>query len=267
MDGLVLVPLLTVACDSCLLRRCPLWSSNDELHVAAVAKVAEEAKREALARDPTATLKHDPTAILPKATGSAARPRPAHEVYLQRARDALQFDPAVPARPVGRQETPEERRLRKQARAQALLRHLQDQLHQQQEELLARRAARRAAPAAAAAAPPAAVRPAPAAAAARPPPAAAAGAPPAAAVRPPPAAAAGAPPAVVRPATFTVAGAAPVNGPAVNGAPVNVPPPPWYQQPVFPQNDYMHWPYQGPRPQQDWVNNVLPQYFQPPYQR
>lgn len=43
--------------------------------MAAVAKVAAEAKQEVLARDPAARLVHDPTTVLPKATGKEPRHR------------------------------------------------------------------------------------------------------------------------------------------------------------------------------------------------
>lgn len=46
--------------------KCPLYSTNDELHVDAVKKVAEEAKQEVLKKNPEGKLVHDPTMILPE---------------------------------------------------------------------------------------------------------------------------------------------------------------------------------------------------------
>lgn len=49
-------------------QKCPLYSTNDELHVDLVEKVAEQAKAEILKANPDKTLKHDPTMVLPERT-------------------------------------------------------------------------------------------------------------------------------------------------------------------------------------------------------
>ncbi|XP_063221965.1 uncharacterized protein LOC134530755 [Bacillus rossius redtenbacheri] len=48
--------------------RCPLYSTNDELHVEVVRQEAMKAKQEVLQQNPTVQLKHDPTEVLPEAT-------------------------------------------------------------------------------------------------------------------------------------------------------------------------------------------------------
>ncbi|KAK3913520.1 E3 ubiquitin-protein ligase RNF216 [Frankliniella fusca] len=45
--------------------KCPLYSDHHALEVAEVKKVAEQAKKEVMARMPNSSLKHDPTKILP----------------------------------------------------------------------------------------------------------------------------------------------------------------------------------------------------------
>ncbi|KAL0281339.1 UNVERIFIED_CONTAM: hypothetical protein PYX00_002353 [Menopon gallinae] len=54
--------------------KCPLYSTNDELHVDLVERVAEEAKAEVLRANPDKTLKYDPTMVLP--TRSYDEPMP-----------------------------------------------------------------------------------------------------------------------------------------------------------------------------------------------
>lgn len=49
--------------------KCPLYSTNDELHVEAVKKMGEEAKAEVLQANPGRKLMHDPTILLPEPTG------------------------------------------------------------------------------------------------------------------------------------------------------------------------------------------------------
>lgn len=54
--------------------KCPLYSTNDELHVDVVRHIAMEAKTEILQANPQGRLLHDPTTVMPERSQEAPLP-------------------------------------------------------------------------------------------------------------------------------------------------------------------------------------------------
>lgn len=66
-----------------LLFRCPLYSTNDDIHVDPVREEAKKAKKDVETGNPQLKLKHDPTKILPKETGSHHAHHNLHHMHYQ----------------------------------------------------------------------------------------------------------------------------------------------------------------------------------------
>lgn len=54
--------------------KCPLYSTNDELHVDLVREIGEKAKAEILQANPDRKLLHDPTIIMPERSNDHPMP-------------------------------------------------------------------------------------------------------------------------------------------------------------------------------------------------